>query len=166
MTRAEPRAAPLAAALVVATAVAAVAGCVPSDPAETDEVAVRRTGTGTVEVLPCTDEELRRLTFLTVEDPGEATRREETLWQVEFDPTRQVDEIVLGEVPAGVDESERWLGDGLVDEPDVRFVVRIRQTDGNARAQSFVLADLDDGMVAYGDEILSADEFADEDPCG
>lgn len=152
------------AGLVVAVAVfASLAACVPSDPDSTQRVAVRRAADGAVEVLPCTSHKVEDVTVVAVEDPGQEDRTEEVLWKLEFDPAKKVDSIELGEAPRGATQLEPWRGDLFVDRPDVRFAVRLWQDDGNNRAQSFTLADLDGDTVLFEDQAMTAAEFEDTD---
>lgn len=148
-----------AVALILGAAV--VGACVPSDPALYHDVAVRRTAEGDIEVLPCTDNELEDLRFLAVEDPGTETRQDEVIWWVEFDPAETVESVVLGELPSGAEEREAWDPDALVDRPESLFTILMEQSNGNERAVSFELADLEGDVVLFDDEVMTTAQFDD-----
>lgn len=150
--------------LVLVGFVALAAACVPSDPASTREVAVRRSTDGTVEVLPCTSEDIEHLQVVAVEDVGQ-DREEQTLWDLKFDSPAEIDSIEMGDPPSGADIRTPWQAELFVDRPGVVFSVRMWQDNGNNRAQSFTLADLDDDTVLFGDEAMTSAEFADADAC-
>ncbi len=160
------RAVPTVAVVLAVVAGASAVGCVPSDPASFSDVAIRRTDAGVIEALPCTGEELEYVRFVRSERIDDETNEWDTLWEVRIDPGRQVDSIILGEVPEGAEETVAFRSEELLEEPGVRFVFQMSQSNGNQRANSFTVDELDDGTVVYGDELLSAEEFAERDPCG
>lgn len=139
--------------------------CFMSEPSMSNEIAVRRTSEGDIEVASCTDHKITDLSLVAVENPGEESRRDEVLWWIELDPATTVDSVVLGEVPTGANEREPWAPEALVDREDVRFVVRLWENAEETRVQSFELADLDGDTVLFDNEAMTSAEFEASGDC-
>lgn len=141
-------------------------GCGPSEPTVSDEVAVRRTAGGEIEVLTCSSNEMSLFDLRRrPADEGGSDDRE-TVWQMDFDPSRRIERLVLGDAPRGSQVRVRWSPDLLVD--DDRFVYDVTFFSNEAkenRGVSFRLSDLDGDAVVFDDEVMTRAEFEESDAC-
>lgn len=160
------------AALAVSAGAAMVSACVPSD-AFVGPVAIRATPGGQIEALnvPCKEPSPATGFWLTrhvrTGDPDRPIK-DVTVWHIVFDKPTLIDTITLGEVPPGAHEEVSWPDDGLdTFPPDTVYAAEYDLPDDptSFRDQTFRLPELEDGHIAYQDEYMTLEEFADADPC-
>lgn len=146
---------------------ALLAGCFPTEPANTPPVAIRATSSSEVEVLlvPCSPV---RITRFEVTAPQEAFQDPDDprVWQVDFSPPATgLRQVALGKVPPGGTEQVPWPAGGLEKDADKSYVVQVLLDDGVDWNQSFEVSDLTDGRIMFHDRYVSPETFADQSRC-
>ncbi|MGW6444726.1 hypothetical protein [Lentzea sp. NPDC055074] len=80
----------------------------------------------------------------------------EEIWRIGFAQPAEVRELAVSQKPAGAEEKVAWRQP----KGDQSLQLSVQLQDGSKPAVEFTLDGLKDGKVKFGDDYLSADEFA------